>query len=65
MVLNSGMIVIHIRKIWPDIYLIFSRTDFRQQAGSLLSVRGENILSRALEDDFLSEDKATGVQEVC
>lgn len=37
--------------------------DFRQEVGSLLSVRGENILSWASEDDFLSEDKASGVQE--
>ncbi|KAL8126791.1 hypothetical protein AgCh_013905 [Apium graveolens] len=38
-------------------------SDYRKEVGSLLSVRGENILSWASEDDFLSEDIATGVQE--
>lgn len=46
---------------YPSFDDVFS--DFRQEVGSLLSVRGENILSWASEDDFLSEDKASGVQE--
>lgn len=43
----------------------FFHIDFRQEVGSLLSVRGENILSWASEDNFLLEDEASGVQEVC
>ncbi|KAK1393335.1 Large tegument protein like [Heracleum sosnowskyi] len=45
----------------PSFDDVFS--DFRQEVGSLLTVRGENILSWASEDDFLSEDKASGFQE--
>lgn len=39
--------------------------DFNQGFGSLLSVRGQGILSWTGDDNFVVEDRATASHEVC